>query len=483
MKYYLGIDMGTSSIKSCLLNQDGEIVFNQTEKSTLLNPREGFFEVDPIESWWNGFKKICKSISESVNIKDIEGICISSLCGTVVPVDKKFYPVYNAILYGIDTRSKNQVNKLNEKYKKEQLKNELGGDFTTHSIIPKVLWLKENEPEAYEKASFFVESNNFVSALLTGKIAWDFPTAAGSRLVNLKRNELPKEIITDNKLDIEKFPELKWPLELLGVVNKKASEETGISEGTKVFCGACDINAEAMASDSIKPGDLVVVYGSTISTLLTTDRYITLPGFAPGMSLVEGTYRIGAPTSSGGRFLEWIDTFFDFKELDFDIDKEPTGIIILPYLDGARAPFDNPDAKGVFYGIKRSTSKKDILKASRETIGYETNLLIKKMKEVYNEPEKINVLGGMSKNKKIMQLVSNITGKELIIHKGINAAYGDAKIALLSRYSIEEINELKGIKSIISKRELIWPDEKEHEKYQILSEKYEAVYENLITVY
>ncbi|MDK2951020.1 MAG: xylulokinase [Kosmotogales bacterium] len=480
MKYYLGIDMGTSSIKACLIDEDGEILFNQTEKSILLNPEEGFFEVNPVESWWNGFKKICNKISKKYDLKKIKSICISSLCGTVVPVDDEFNPVYNAILYGIDTRSKNQAERLNEFYGEEKLKNELGGIFTTHSIIPKVLWLKENKPEIYSKSKYFLESNNFVSARLVEETAWDFPTAAGSRLVNLKTNELPYEIFDDFELDKNKFPKLKWPLDVLGKIKEKASKETGLSQDTTVFCGACDINAEAMASGAIDPGDLVVVYGSTVSTLLTTDRYITLSGFAPGMSLIEGTYRIGAPTSSGGRFLEWIDHFFEIENVDFEYEV-PTNIIILPYLDGARAPFDNPEASGVFYGIRRTTSKNEIHQASRETLGYETYLLIKKMKKVYEEPKRINVLGGMAKNKKIMQLISDITGKELIIHNDIDASFGDAKIALTVDNSIAEINDLKGIKSIISKREIIRPDLKTHEKYMKMTEKYEDVYKDLFS--
>ena len=478
MSFYLGVDMGTSSIKASLVDERGRIAFTTRVASQLLNPKEGFFEIDPIETWWKGFLRICEEIRAEYDPKEIVSVCVSSVCGSFVPVDGNLDPVYNAIMYGIDTRSREQVARLNRTYGKEYLDEKLGGEFTTHSVIPKVLWLKENHPELYKKASHFVESNNFVSSRLTGEVGWDYPTGAGTRLVDFTTNSLPSDLIEENGLDIDKFPGLKWPTHILGRVTPSAAEKTGLKEGTTVFAGACDINAEAMAARAVNPGDLVVVYGSTISTILTTDRYLRLGGFAPGMSLIENTYRLGAPTSSGARFLDWMDSFLELDRT-FEGSESPTGILMLPYLDGARAPFDNPLARGVFFGVSRDTGKAEFFTAAREAIGYELALLIEKMRTVYEIPETINSLGGLSNNTGLMQLISNITGKKQRIHRGIDASYGDALIAMLRDHPLNEIFNLEGINEIKDSQEIIIPDPEKMKEYVPLVEKYLRLYDSI----
>jgi len=478
MNYFLGMDMGTSSIKVTLVDETAQIICSHKLAVNLINPAEGFYEIDPLGTWWKKFKDLCSMLKVEVDLKEIKAVCVSSVCGSFVPVDGNLNPLYNAILYGIDTRSQQQVSYLNAKYGEEYLREHLGGVFTTHSIIPKILWLKEKRPDIYKNCRYFVESNNFVTSYLTGRVAWDYPTAAGTKLVDFRTMILPEKIFDDNELDVKKIPDFTWPTTKLGEVHRQAAIETGLREGTAVMMGGCDINAEALAVGAVYPGDLVIVYGSTISSLLTTENYLNLRGFTPGMSVLEDTYRLGAATSSGARFIQWVDDFLE-EEYKIRQDDLPTGILMLPYLDGARAPFDNPLARSVFFGISRQSEKKDFFAAAREAIGYEIRLLLEKMGAVYPVPDTINSMGGLVNDPVLMQIVSDITGKKQNIFTGIDASYGDALLAMLSQYKMEELNQLENVKKARKPSRFIEPNPGLVQSYIPLVEKYNRLYESL----
>ena len=194
----------------------------------LLNPKPGFFEVNANKSWKEGFIKICEYIGKEISLQDIHSICISSVCGSFIPVDEQLNPLYNAILYGIDSRAIKQIDRLNKMYDKKYLIDLLGGVFTTHSLLPKFLWLKENKPEVWERTSLFLESSNFITSWLTKNTAWDFPTASGAGLINLQEINYASEIFKSCGFDESKLPALKWPLEILGEVSYEASKQTGL---------------------------------------------------------------------------------------------------------------------------------------------------------------------------------------------------------------------------------------------------------------
>ena len=148
-----------------------------------------------------------------------------------MPVDARSNPVYNAILYGIDTRAAKQVERLNAGFSRERIEKIAGTGFTSHSVLPKILWLKEKLPEVYNRAALFLESTNYITSLLTARTAWDRPTAAGGHMIDLERAEYPTDLLVDMGLDIRRFPQLGNPLDVLGEVTAEASAETGIPRG------------------------------------------------------------------------------------------------------------------------------------------------------------------------------------------------------------------------------------------------------------
>lgn len=471
MSLFLGVDMGTSSLKAAVLDESGEVHARARREAVMESPRKDWYEVDGEKYWWQGFIFLCRELSRSISLASIEGVCVSSVCGSFVPVDEKGKAVSRAILYGIDRRAVEQIARLNERWK-DRL-DALGGQFTTHSIFPKILWLKEERPEVFVKTAFFLEPNNFVTYRLTGERAWDYPSAAGAGLVDRSLPGWPTDLFEAEGIPVAAFPPLQWPLSKLGTITSSASKITGLPKGIPVAAGACDINAEAAAARAFHPGDCVTVFGSTISMLLTTKVPVSLPGFISGMSLLENTYRIGAATSSGSRFLQWMNrTVAAEKPQETE---QPTGILILPWLDGSRTPFHDPTAKMAFWGMDSSTSPELLLRAGRESLGYELGILFDMAAGAAPFPEVTDVSGGVCNDRELMELISSITGRILRIHPDVDASFGDALLAAAVAGVISE-EEFKTAGNMGS---VILPDLKINELYAPHREKFKKMAEEL----
>lgn len=475
---YLGVDIGTSRMKATVLSEEGKVVAKKEVQTELLNPNPGFFEIDPINSWKKGFIKICQNIGEEISLQDIQSLCVSSVCGTFVPVDKQFNPLYNAILYGIDSRAIDQINRLNKKFEKSYLLEILGGEFTTHSLIPKFLWIKENKPEIYEKALFFLESTNFITSWLTGETAWDYPTASGAGLINLPEIRYASEIFIECALDERKFPSLKWPLEVLGEVSSEVSKQTGLKKGTTVLVGACDINAELIGCEVVQPGEIVISYGSTISFILLTDHLLKIKGFRNSLSSFKGLNVLGGATSSGARFLKWVSELLSINYSDYNLHNlsRPTRLLILPYLDGARSPHDNPLARVTFHGMTSNTTKEELLLAALESLGFELAGIIEKIKGKYSFSNELHSVGGLSNDNLLMQVIADVTGIPNRIHLDIDASFGDALIAMTEKVPLQKILEFDHITALNKKKKLFIPSKSLHNQYISLLQKFESLY-------
>ncbi len=468
MPLFLGVDLGTSSLKAAVIDERGRVVARARIPSTMESPRKDFYEVNAETSWWDGFLTLCEEVGKAVSLKSVAALCVSSVCASFVPVDEGGTPTHNAILYGIDRRAMEQIGRLNRRYG-EKLDDLLGGPFTTHSVLPKVLWLKENRPEVFGKTALFVEPNNFVTSRLTGKQAWDFPSAAAAGLVDRSRMSLPAEFFADQGIRPSCFPDLRWPLSVLGAVTKAASRSTGLPDEIPVITGACDINAEAAAARAMKPGDCVVVFGSTVSVLLTTRYPARLNGFVTGISLLEGTYRLGAATSSGARFLQWLRSIV--QSGGPGESTSPTGILMLPWLDGVRTPFHNPEAKMLFSGMSGNTSPSDLLLAGREALGYELDGILSLMESVAPMPETINVSGGLCNDMELMRLVCSITGRTLRLHPSVDAACGDALLAAIGSGAVT----LENVERIEHEGPVLFPDPALHARFAPLKKMFRDI--------
>ena len=471
MGYFLGFDVGTTSIKAAVIDPRGELLASAQIPCALENPKPGYFEIDAPAQWRGGFLKALRALGREY-LSGAEAVCISSVCASFVPMDAAGNPLRNAILYGIDTRASAQFERWNSSFPKESVARIAGNGFTSHSVLPKILWLKENEPEIYDKAARFVESSNYLTSFLTGAWAWDAPSAAGGHMIEPRTGEYPDWFLKEAGIDRAKLPPLRGPLEVLGRVTEGASAATGIPAGTPVLVGACDVNAEAFACGAFDPGSLLLVYGSTLSTLYTVGEFKSLPGFLTGPSILPGTYRLGGATSSGGRYLDWLKRLLgDESPADITGLEGPSDVLMMPFLDGARLPHQNPSLRVSWEGMSSSTDKRTLWKAAYEAMGCELSDLLDRFAQVGPLPNFGHLTGGLASNRQFLQVVANVSGLALLHFKQVNAAYGDALMALSSRQGMDRVRDiLSGPRE--ENVEAIEPNKALYENYAEKRQKY-----------
>lgn len=479
MGSFIGIDFGTTSIKASAIDEGGRILARARIPCSTVSPEEGWFEVDAEKMWRTGLENALQRLPQQF-VSSCKALCVSSVCASFVPVDAALRPLHNAILYGIDTRASDQVQRFNSELSQQVISRVAGTGFTSHSVFPKLLWLKEQRPGIYEEARYFLQSTNFVTSWLTGEVAWDLPSAAGGHMVDLESFLYPSAVLDPVGLDQERLPPLKNPLEVLGTVTPRAAHRTGLPLGTPVLVGACDINAEAFACAAVDPGEITFVYGSTISTLFVLSSPRVIPGFVIGPSVLTGTYRAGGATSSGGRFLDWVRSFAGLTDAAIVSTSRPSGILMIPYLDGARVPHQKPRAKVAWHGMNSATRRDDLLKAAMESMGCEMSVILDLLSVAAPLPPHIHAMGGLCSSREFLQIIANVTGMPQSLLKGVDASHGDALMALSHECGMDAVRSIweeqsrpgviEGVAS-----DLVVPETGAHERFAEMREKYQEL--------
>ena len=248
-KYYLGVDVGTFETKGVLIDEKFQVVAETGAKHGMENPKPNYFEQDAEEIWWKDFCIVSKGLIEKAGIRPEEIVAVGSdvLGCDCLPVDENCRPLRKAILYGIDARASEEIAFLNEHYGEERIRELFGHPLCSDDIAPKILWIKNNEPEVYAKTHKFLTGSSYIAAKLTGEYVIDqFLAKASFRpLYNDDAKIDEKECALFCRPD--QMAEARFVHELAGHVTAKAAEETGLKEGTPVICSTGDSTSEAIS--------------------------------------------------------------------------------------------------------------------------------------------------------------------------------------------------------------------------------------------
>ena len=485
-KLYLGIDVGTYETKGVLVDAKGVVYSQRSIKHEMTIPKPGWAEHSPEDVWWGDFVKITRQLLNNKDISphQISSVAVSAIGPCMLPIDKDISPLYSGVLYGVDTRATEEINYLNLKIGEDKIFKFGGNALTSQSIGPKILWLKKNHFEIYNKASKIVTSTTFIVQKLTGKCVIDHYTAANfSPLYNKSTlnwsNELSEDII-----DITKLPELKWSTEIAGYITEKASLETDLPEGVPVTVGTIDAAAEAISVGVKEIGDMMIMYGSTMFFIGLTYKNKSNKTLWSAPWLFKDEYALMAGTSTSGTITQWFKKEFAkdlksvsvFEELAKLAEKSPIGsnnLITLPYFSGERTPIQNPNACGIIFGLNLTHTRGDIYRSIIEGISFGANHIIETFIDSGFIPKKLFAVGGGVKNKIWLTAVSDISGLDQIVKSNtIGAAYGNAFLAALAIGDVER----NDIYSWNPKKEII--NSNSNTKYSKQYELFKKLYQN-----
>ncbi|NCD06709.1 MAG: carbohydrate kinase [Spirochaetia bacterium] len=492
--YFIGIDTGTNSSKGVLIDNRGNIIAEHTTEHSMMNPKPKHFEHDAEKDWWGDFCTIANSIinKSKIDPKLIKAVGISALGADCLPVDKNCRPLRNAILYGIDARAENEIKQLTKYFGETQINKWYGRPLCSSDIVPKILWIKNNEPEIYNKTYKFLTATSYIVAKLTNNYVIDrfLGLASFNPLYDKKtltvNEELCKTICRANQL-----AEIKETTDIAGYITKDAANQTGLAIGTPVIAGTDDSGAEAISCGVVSVGKMFLQFGSSIYMILCTKELVDDQRLWREDFIIPNVSDISAGTNTAGSLINWYkDNIFKERQSDNDFDLYETmiddishielgseGLITLPYFAGERTPINDPNARGLIFGLLLKHTKAHMYKSALEGIGFSINQQIKIMESHDNvKIDKIYAAGGGVKNEIWMQIVSDIIGKEIVIPSvTIGASYGDAMMAAIA-IQFEGFKNFSDITDHIKIGKTYKPNMSNHEKYKSYQEIYDSIY-------
>ncbi len=446
MGYTLGIDIGTFESKGVLVGSRGEIVGSAAKPHKMIVPQPGWAEHRAREDWWDDFKFVTHAVLDETGIApgDIKALASSAIGPCMLPVDAAGEPLMNAVLYGVDGRAEREVAELTERIGENLLLDRCGNALTSQSVGPKILWLKRHRPEIYEQTARILTSTSYVVFRLTGEYVIDHYTAANfSPLYIVDKLDWSSEL-ADDIIGLAKLPRLAWSNEIVGGITPEAARETGLVEGTPVTAGTVDAAAEALSVGVTRPGDMMLMYGSTIFIIALTEARVRDPRLWYAPWLFEGQHASMAGLATSGTLTHWfrdhlardLDPLEAFALLGEEAEASPLGaksLIFLPYFSGERTPIHDPFAKGCLFGLNLTHTRGDIYRAVLEGIAHGTNHVIETYCEVGQAPVRLLAVGGGTKNRTWRQATSDISGiDQILCEKTIGASYGDAFMAAVA---------------------------------------------------
>jgi xylulokinase len=448
----MGIDVGTYSSKGVLCTASGELLAQHQVEHGMAVPRPGWAEHDADGVWWRDVCAISHTLLADAHVTgdDVAAIAVSALGPDLVPLDVHGRALRPAILYGIDTRSGQEIADLNARFGAEDMAELAGMVLSSQSVGPKILWLRRNEPDVYARTRYVCSASSFLVYRLCGEYVLDYLTAAFYNPLFDARVLAWSDGYVDAVVGDVPLPGLAWPGEAVGQVTPRAAQETGLRPGTPVTAGTIDVFPEAISVGILHPGDLMIVYGTTTCLALVLEELAVSKTMWMSPYVFPGLYCLLAGMATTGALTRWFRDNFARQEMDAETSGGPNayaaltaeaepippgseGLVILPYFSGERTPLNDPDARGVIAGLSLAHGRGHLYRAILEATAYGVAHNLQVMMRSDAVPGRAVAAGGGTRSELLLQIVSDVTGIEQELpEQTIGASYGDAFLAGLA---------------------------------------------------
>ena len=376
MKKYIGVDLGTSSVKLLLVSRDGHIEKTAAEEYPLVFPEPGWSEQDPVQ-WWEAFCRALKSLLKDVDVSEISAIGTAGQMHGLVVLDKDDNVIRPAILWN-DSRSQAEVDYLNNEIGKQRLSKLTGNIAFAGFTAPKLLWMKKHEHDNFYRIRKIMLPKDYINYRLTGAHVTDYSDASGTLLLDVENRKWSEEMMEICEVTYDRLPVLHESHEVIGTVRKKVAEELGLPEGVKVVAGAGDNAAAALGTGVAGGGLCNISLGTSGTIFISSDTFRVDPENAlHSFAHADGGYHlmgcILSAASCNKWFYEDIMGTNEYEKVWKNINLGSLGrnsVFFLPYLMGERSPINDTDVRGTFVGLSMATTKYDMAQAIMEGVAF-----------------------------------------------------------------------------------------------------------------
>lgn len=430
----LGVDVGTSSTKGVLVSVDGALVASATRAHDVARPHAGWVEMDG-DVWWQEFVAIAHELLDGRDDIEVTGVGVSGMGPCVLLADADDRLVRAAILYGVDTRARRQIDRMNDELGVDEIVRVGGSMLSSQAAGPKIAWVADEEPDAYARARRLFMPASWLARRLTGAYVLDHQSASQTTpLYDIEAGRWHEQWWARYAPGLE-APELHWADEVAGVVTPAAAEATGIPAGTPVVTGTIDAWTEAVSVGAHEPGDLMLMYGTTMFLIATGEQTLRTPSMWTTVGAFEGTRNLAGGLATSGALTAWLKdlTAADYPTLLAEAAASGVGargLLALPYFAGERTPILDPDARGVIAGLTLSHSRGDLYRAALEATALGVRHNVETMRAAGADIRRIVAVGGGTQGSLWLQIVSDATGlTQQVPQTTIGASYGAAFLA------------------------------------------------------
>lgn len=476
---YLGIDVGTSSLKAVLANDNGLIIASESISYNLSLPKENWSEQNP-NDWYLAEIKAIMELGKKYDLKKIKAVSFCGQMHGLVLLDKNDKIIRPAILWN-DNRTIKECEYLNNTIGKKKLIDLTGNIAITGFTGPKILWVRKNEPANFKKIEKIMLPKDYAAYKMSGIFATDVSDASGTLYFDVSNKKWSQEMLKILGICEKQLPKIYESYQVIGNVSSDFAKITGMSTTTKVVIGGGDQAVGAIGTGTVNNDMLSISLGTSGVLFLSSDKFKKInSGIMHSFAHANGKYHImGVMLSAAGSFDWWANTIIKtrhYNELMDGVKKTiDSNLIFLPYLTGERSPINDPLAKGSLLGLTLAHTRDDISRAVINGInfGLLDNLLA--IKALGFNPLSARVVGGGAKSKIWLQMLADTLGIKLhTINTSEGGALGAIILAMVGdkKYKTVEI----ACNKIIKITNTYIPSNNLHKKYLLHYKKFKNYY-------
>ncbi len=502
MKYVIGIDLGTSATKTVLFDVQGKILASASREYPLHQPHNGWAEQNP-QDWYDAAISTLKDVvsCSGVDASDIVSLGISGQMHGLVMLDEDYNVLRPSILW-CDQRTGKECDELTEKLGRETLIKITANPALTGFTASKILWVKNNEPEIFDKCRHILLPKDYLRFRLTGEFATEVSDASGMQLLDVPNRKWSSIMIEACGIREEYLAKVYESPEITGYINEETSVLTGLSPATAVVGGAGDNAAAAVGMGVVEEGKAFTTIGTSGVVFAHTDNPVIDPQgrVHTFCCAVPGAWHVMGVTQGAGLSMQWFknnfcgeettlaaengkDVYYITDSMAAEIPAGCDKLIYLPYLMGERTPHLDPDCRGVFFGISAMHTKAHFIRAVLEGVTYSLYDCLLVLKQMNISPETMLLCGGGAKSKLWKKMICDTFAMPVTTSKSAEApALGVAVLAAVGAGIYSSVKEACNAMTSVNP-DLLVPDTLKTAEFREYHKVYASVYNALKPVY
>ncbi|MCI6998735.1 MAG: xylulokinase [Eubacterium sp.] len=477
--YYIGIDLGTSAVKLLLMDEKGAIHNIVSKEYPLYFPHPGWSEQNP-EDWFTQSMEGVKELIADCDRSKVAGISFGGQMHGLVVLDKDDQVIRPAILWN-DGRTGKETDYLNQVIGKDKLSSYTANIAFAGFTAPKILWMKENEPENFAKIEKIMLPKDYLAYCLSGVHCTDYSDASGMLLLDVKNKCWSEEMMEICGVKREQLPDLFESYEVVGTLKKELADELGLSENVKIVAGAGDNAAAAVGTGTVGDGRCNISLGTSGTIFISSKTFgVDENNALHSFDHADGYYHLmGCMLSAASCNKWWMDEILQDKDYAGEQAKiEKLGenhVFFLPYLMGERSPHNNPDARATFIGMSMDTTRADMTQAVLEGVAFGLRDSLEVARSLGIKIERTKICGGGAKSPLWKKIIANVMNLKVdVIESEEGPGYGGAILAAVGCGEYASVEEASA--ALVKVIDTVEPDSELVAKYEERYQEFRRIY-------